>query len=72
MMSRRKEATISFAAFCAMVETLLEYVPRGQRDNARGAATAIGMGYAYEGAANGYRDQALQRRHKRHWNGTVA
>jgi hypothetical protein len=41
-----------------MVETLLEYVPYGQRENARAAAIAIGIGYAYERTSNGTRGQA--------------
>lgn len=44
---RHSDATISLAAYRAMVQTLLSYVPVAQRENARAAALAVGIGYAY-------------------------
>ena len=67
-----KDGSVSFPAFRAMVETLIEYVPRGQRENARAAAVAVGMGYAFERAQRGHRDETLQRRKQCDGDGPAA
>jgi hypothetical protein len=40
-----KQATIPLAAHIAMMDAVLEYVSPYQRENARAAATAVGIGY---------------------------
>jgi hypothetical protein len=40
-----KQATIPLAAHIAMLDAVLAYVSPYQRDNARAAATAVGIGY---------------------------
>lgn len=40
-----KQATIPLATHIAMMETVLEYVLPYQRENARAAAMAVGIGY---------------------------
>ena len=44
-MSSKRESAISLAAHRAMVDAVMAYVPMAQRENARAAATAIGIGY---------------------------
>lgn len=41
-----KPATISLAAVRAMLEVMEAYVPMAQREAARAAALAVGIGYA--------------------------
>lgn len=52
-------ASISLAAFRAIVETLIEYVPYAQRETALAAATAIGMGYAFERRRTGHEAETV-------------
>lgn len=41
----RRTATITLAAYRDMIEVVLSYVPVAQRDTARSAALAIGIGH---------------------------
>jgi hypothetical protein len=40
-----KEPMISLACHRAMMDAVMHYVPHYQRENARAAATAVGVGY---------------------------
>lgn len=41
------EPSIPLVAVRAMLDAMEAYVPQGQRDNARAAALAVGIGYAF-------------------------
>lgn len=41
----RQPATITLSAYRDMIEVLLSYVPAAQRETARSAALAVGIGH---------------------------